>query len=99
MARRAHSAVSPVSRHSPSAAQTRLCPCFAGKCPSRRGCKSAYTTGAFACMKCKYIYLVLAYCFGAFTAIMVAGVFWLGCWHRREEARSEQERRDAFSQR
>ena len=44
-------------------------------------------------------FLVLAYCFAAFTAIMVAGLFWLGWWHRREERRRDEERRKAFTRR
>jgi hypothetical protein len=46
-----------------------------------------------------YAFVVLAYCFASFTAVMVAGLFWLGWWHRREEARREEERQDAFKRR
>jgi hypothetical protein len=46
-----------------------------------------------------YVYLVLAYCFCAFTTIMVVGLFWLGWWHRREEGRREEARRETFRHR
>jgi hypothetical protein len=45
------------------------------------------------------MYLVLAYCFGAFTAILVTGLLWLGWWHHRKENRREKERLEAFKRR
>jgi hypothetical protein len=39
-----------------------------------------------------YAFLMMAYCFAAVTAMMVAGLFWLGWWHRREERRRDQKR-------
>jgi hypothetical protein len=45
------------------------------------------------------MYLIMAYCFGAFTAIMMAGLLWLGWQHNREEVRREKERRETFTRR
>jgi hypothetical protein len=45
------------------------------------------------------MYLILAYCFVAFTAIMVSGLLFLGWQHHREEARRERERKEAFTRR
>jgi len=46
-----------------------------------------------------FAFVMLAYCFAAFTAMMVTGLFWLGWWHRREERRRDEERRKAFTRR
>jgi hypothetical protein len=45
------------------------------------------------------MYLIMAYCFAAFTAIMMAGLLWLGWQHNREEVRREKERRETFTRR
>ena len=62
-------------------------------------CKSDPYAGAGRMRDVPYAFLVLAYCFAAFTAMMVVGLFWLGWWHRREERRRDQERREAFTRR
>ena len=33
------------------------------------------------------MYLIMAYCFGAFTVILVLGLFFLGWQHHRDERR------------
>jgi hypothetical protein len=38
------------------------------------------------------IYLIMCRCFGAFTAIVMAGLLWFGWQHNWEEARRERER-------
>jgi hypothetical protein len=45
------------------------------------------------------MYLIIAYCLCGFTAIMVAGLLFLGWQHHRDEARREKERREAFTPR
>jgi hypothetical protein len=45
------------------------------------------------------VYLILAYCFVAFTAAMVLLLLWLGWEHRRDEARRDENRRDPFKSR
>jgi hypothetical protein len=45
------------------------------------------------------MYLIMAYCFVAFTAIMVAGLLFLGWQHLRDEARHEKERKEALTRR
>jgi cytochrome b subunit of formate dehydrogenase len=46
---------------------------------------------------CSCMYLIMAYCFVAFTAIMVAGLLFLGWQHHRDEARHEEERKEALT--
>jgi Flp pilus assembly protein TadB len=43
--------------------------------------------------------LIMAYCFVAFTAIMVAALLFLGWQHHRDEARHEKERKEALARR
>jgi len=45
------------------------------------------------------MYLIMAYCFGAFTTLLVLGLLWLGWQHNREEARQRKEQLDAFKRR
>jgi hypothetical protein len=45
------------------------------------------------------MYLIMAYCFAAFTAVMVVGLLFLGWQHHHDEARREKERREAFTRR
>jgi hypothetical protein len=51
--------------------------------------KGAHQVAGRSLCLCTYMYLIMAYCFGAFTAIMVAGLLFLGWQHHREEARRE----------
>jgi hypothetical protein len=39
------------------------------------------------------MYLVMAYCLGVFTALMVLALLWLGWENRRDEARAEREKK------
>jgi hypothetical protein len=39
------------------------------------------------------MYLAIAYCLGAFTALMVLTLLWLGWENRRDQVRAERERR------
>jgi hypothetical protein len=43
------------------------------------------------------MYLVMAYCLGAFTALMVLGLLWLGWEHRRDEAQAAKAQRESRS--
>ena len=45
------------------------------------------------------MYLIMAYCFGAFTTLLVLGLLWLGWQHNREEARQRKEQLDMFKRR
>jgi len=42
------------------------------------------------------MYLIMAYCFGAFTTILVLGLLYLGWQHHREERRQRKVRLEAF---
>lgn len=42
------------------------------------------------------MYLVMAYCFGAFTALLLLGLFYLGWQHHRAEVRRQKAQWKAF---
>lgn len=43
------------------------------------------------------MYLVMAYCLGAFTALMVLTLLWLGWEHRQDEVRAAKAQREKRS--
>jgi hypothetical protein len=42
------------------------------------------------------MYLIMAYCFGAFTTILVLGLLYLGWQHHREDRRQRKAQLQAF---